>query len=398
MPKVDFANYVGREQAYIKHCLLEEYLPEWAYKVGSAWDGLVYVDGFAGPWQTTHDNYADTSFGVAIETLRQCQFGLRESRGRDLPMQCILIDRDKDAFAQLKKFASVRSKSGFEVHALHGEFVERIGDVEALIKRNTRNAFRFVFLDPKGWADIPMKKLQTFLRGRSCEVLINLMTRHILRFLDEPDRKQSYLNLFERSEVLEILRAARLKNDPSYALAQEAVGEYGRSLRLLCGFNYVSAAVILEPDEESIRYFLVYATNHPRGVEVFKNAERKASRIQDEVRHQTHVRKTRQPEFAFDEGPPSSKLSSQLKQFYSERARKSVVNLLSSRAPHSEIVYSDLFCEAMTFPLVTSDDLVSWLTELEPHVKLKLDGSARRRKPSPLKDDRVVVITPRSIR
>ncbi len=32
--------------------LLEEYLPEWAYKVGSTWDSLAYVDAFAGPWQT----------------------------------------------------------------------------------------------------------------------------------------------------------------------------------------------------------------------------------------------------------------------------------------------------------------------------------------------------------
>ncbi len=32
MPKVDLSNYEGREQAYIKHCLLETYLPEWAYK------------------------------------------------------------------------------------------------------------------------------------------------------------------------------------------------------------------------------------------------------------------------------------------------------------------------------------------------------------------------------
>jgi hypothetical protein len=50
MPKVELAAYEGREQAYIKHCLLEEYLPDWAYKVGSQWDSLVYVDGFAGPF------------------------------------------------------------------------------------------------------------------------------------------------------------------------------------------------------------------------------------------------------------------------------------------------------------------------------------------------------------
>ena len=51
MPKVDLAAYAGREQAYIKHCLLENYLPDWGYKIGQAWDNLIYVDGFAGPWK-----------------------------------------------------------------------------------------------------------------------------------------------------------------------------------------------------------------------------------------------------------------------------------------------------------------------------------------------------------
>jgi len=398
MSKVHLTNYLGREQAYIKHCLLEDYLPDWAYKVGSTWGGLVYVNGFAGPWQTTQADYADTSFGIAIQTLFQCQSGLLQTRGRELPMQCILIERDKKAFAQLKQFAIAKSKPGFGVHALQGEFIEKIDDVEAIIKHHTRNPFRFIFLDPKGWADIPMKRLQPFLKGRSCEVLINLMTRHIIRFLDEPDREASYNHLFGRTDVLKVLQNSRLRSEPSYVRTEEAVREYGKSLRLLCGFQYVSAAVILEPDEEAIRYFLVYATNHPRGIEVFKNAETRAARIQDEVRHDTHIRRTRQPDLLFDDTPPSSKLSFQLRQFYSDKARKKMLQILSAKPAQSELLYSDLFCELMAFPLVTPDDLAGWLTTSEPNIKLKLAGSSKRRKPSPLKDDRVVVINPMSLR
>ena len=51
MPKIEFSNYEGgREQAYVKHCLLENYLAQLAYRVGQKWDAIVYVDGFAGPW------------------------------------------------------------------------------------------------------------------------------------------------------------------------------------------------------------------------------------------------------------------------------------------------------------------------------------------------------------
>jgi hypothetical protein len=46
MPKVDLANYLQREQAYIKHCLLEQYLPELIYRVGKKWDSIIYIDGF----------------------------------------------------------------------------------------------------------------------------------------------------------------------------------------------------------------------------------------------------------------------------------------------------------------------------------------------------------------
>ena len=242
-----------------------------------------------------------------------------------------------------------------------------------------------------------MKRLQPFLRSRSCEVLINLMTRHIIRFLDEPDRAQSYNNLFGRKDVLERLRSSST-NEPSHARAEQAVREYGLSLRLLCGFKYVSSAVILEPEEESIRYFLVYATNHPKGVEVFKNAETKAAQIQDAVRYDTHIRKTLQPGFVFDDAPPSSKISVKLRQFYSEKARRRVIEILSSTKPQSRIPYSNLFCEAMAFPLVTPDDLVGWLTALGPNIKLSFSGSSRRRKFLPLESDWIFVTNPDSLR
>jgi three-Cys-motif partner protein len=397
MPKVDLTNYEGREQAYIKHCLLEEYLPELAYKVGTTWDALVYVDGFAGPWQTTHPQHADASFGVVVEALRRCQVGLRETREREIQIESILVDREQDAFVKLKRFAELQNAPNFSIYPLLGEFIEKIPDIESIIRTTTKNAFRFIFLDPKGWADIPMRKLQSLLRNRSCEVLINLMTRHIVRFLDEPDRAESYNNLFGRKEVLPILQAMKARNATPYERAEHAVREYARSLMLLCGFRYVSSALILEPDKESIRYFLVYGTNHPRGVEVFKGAETKAASIQDEVRHDTHVRKTNQPTLTFDNQPPSSRLSSELRRFYSEKARNRVMEILSARAPYSMVLYSDLFCEAMAFPLVTPDDLVSWVRALEPRIKVLLSGSGGRKKPSPSEEDQVEVLDPKNL-
>ena len=393
MPNVDLSNYQGREQAYVKHCLLERYLPDWAYKVGSKWDSLVYVDAFAGPWQTKHPNYADSSFGVAVDALRRCHLGLREGRKRDLRIECVLVEQDENAFAQLESFAQAASHPSFLVHALPGKFATQIPAIEKLIKSSGQNPFRFVFLDPKGWADSPMNKLQPLLANRSCEVLINLMTRHIVRFLDQPDRKNSYQQLFGRPGVVEVLQ-----NTCNDERVERAVREYSLSLKLLCHFKYVSSAVILEPNEEAVRYYLVYATNHPRGVEVFKAAENKAAKIQDDVRQQARVRKTGgQLEFPTDEGPQKSRLILELLQRSLRSGRENVIKILRGNTS-SSVAYSDLFCEAMAFPLVTPNDLIKWLEELRPNLEFKLAGAPSRRKPSPAEDDKIIILNSRALR
>src|SRR2546421_5667508 len=382
MPKVDLSAYEGREQAYIKHGLLEEYLPDWGYKVGSQWDSLVYIDGFAGPWETTSPNYEDSSFGVGCSALKRVADGLRSSRGRELNVRCILVGKDNEAAAKLHTYADSVKCQGLQVESLCGEFVRQLPEIARLAKQSGGSPFKFVFLDPQGWSDIPMQHLANFLKDRSCEVLINLMTRHIIRFLDQPDRAQSYHELFGRSDVL-----PRLQATPSEERADVAVREYCRSLRTMCGFKYVSSAVILEPDKEDKRYFLVYATNHPRGVEVFKAAETKAAKLQDDVRYEAKVQKTGQPEMVgLFGGTPKSKVSTSLWQKYCERAKAKVVKrILDGKA--TGVSYSDLFCEAMAFPLVTPMDIRSWMTAFGDAIEVRLAGSGKRREPSPAEDD-----------
>jgi three-Cys-motif partner protein len=390
MPKPDFNKYPeARSAAYIKHCLLQEYLPNWAYKVGHAWDSLVYIDAFAGPWETSDPDYADSSFAVAIDSLQECQTGL-SNKGRDLTMAAILVERDRERHSQLQTFASKRSRRGFQIYPLAGKFVDRIADIDLIVRRETPRPFKFVLLDPKGWADIPMSKLQHFVHSRGCEVLVNLMTKHIIRFLDAQDRESSYLNLFGRPDVLKTLKETK----PGEKM-DVAVREYCRSLKLLCGFKYVSSAVVLDPDRNGIRYFLVYATNAPDGIEVFKAAEIRAARVQEAVRDEHRIRKTRQPGLGFGEDLPFSSFTESLRQRYTELARGKATKMLRVSGSNG-VLYRDLYCKAMAFPLVTPEDLVQWLKELAPFTRLTLvskDGK-KRRKPSLYADDYVTVTDP----
>jgi three-Cys-motif partner protein len=394
MPKVDLVDYAGREQAYVKHRLLAEYLPPLAYKVGSAWDSIVYVDAFSGPWKTNRADYADSSFAVAIDTLRNAQAGLKE-KGKNRRVDCILIEENKGAFSQLQTFAASQAGPSFGVHALCGKFVDQIPIVKKLIQKNAPNPFKFVFLDPKGWSDIPMRQMEPFLKSRSCEVLINLMTRHIIRFLDEPDRAESYNELFGREDVLDTLKKTPRENNER---TEQAVREYSRSLKLLCGFKFVSSAVILEPSQESVKYYLVYGTNDFHGIEVFKKAERTAARIQDDVRFETRFQSAGQTELLLEGASKQSRLIVHLRSRYRSRARDKVIEMLSASRAAQRITYVDLYCEAMAFPLVTPDDLVSWLRELEPNIKIQLAGSQKRKKPSPGEDDRIIVTNPNALK
>lgn len=392
MPKVDFSNYEGREQAYVKHCLLQIYLPELAYRVGKKWDSLVYVDGFAGPWKTHDPSHADSSFSIATEALRRSQTGLREGHGRELRLDCVLVEQDKGAFVELERFAANETSVNFGVHALQGEFVKKIPSIDEIIAGSGKNPFKFILLDPTGWAQIPMESLKSFLHDRSSEVLVTLMTRDINRFLAQPDRAESYRSLFGRPGVLEILQQTPAEERP-----EQAVLEYSQSLKELCGFKYVSAAVVLEPIKESVRYFLVYATNHPRGIEVFKAAEIKAAKIQDDIRHEASIQKTGQPAFIFDTDPPKSQKTFALQSRFAEKARYRVMAVLNASRGPAGVEYRKLFCEAMFFPLVTPDDLVRWIKALEPNIKITLDGVPSTKKPKPSEDYRVVVINAKAL-
>jgi three-Cys-motif partner protein len=190
MPKVDLLAYDGREQAYVKHCLLEEYLPSWGYKIGSSWDTLVYIDGFAGPWRVNTPTFDDSSFGVAVDSLKSVFLGQHNRWRRKIRVFSVLVADNESKANQLRTFATKQSVPGFEVNVVCGKFAEQIPEIAQLIERNTKNAFKFVFLDPKGWKDIPMAALQPFLRGRSCEVLVNLMTTDIKRFSMNPRKRK----------------------------------------------------------------------------------------------------------------------------------------------------------------------------------------------------------------
>src|SRR5947208_7678285 len=103
---VSIEDYKGREQSYVKHVLLEQYLEALVYKTASVYPHIVYVDGFAGPWQSANEQFQDTSFGIALNALRRAKASWK-SHGRDVRMSAFLVERDAGAY---KKLAGISAK------------------------------------------------------------------------------------------------------------------------------------------------------------------------------------------------------------------------------------------------------------------------------------------------
>ena len=297
---------------------------------------------------------------------------------------CVFVEKEPQPFAKLDAFAKKYSTELVRAVAFQGRFIEKIPEIDQYISSVGNTPFKLVFLDQKGWAAAPISDLKKFVGSRSCELLFNVMTSFLTRFLDRRGMAQSYYSLFGRSDVIDKIRALPKRTGER---EEAAVEEYCQSLREICRFRYVSQAVILDASKERVRYYFVFATNSLHGIQVFKNAEAQAAEAQDEIRHETKLQKQAQFGLPFGGPAPKSSKALALQKRYLSLLRKKIENTLrNSRS--GAISYDELYGEAMSFPLITESDLNDILLSLYPSVELHLAG-ARRKKPMLFKGDYV---------
>jgi hypothetical protein len=94
---ITLSDYNGREQSYVKHVFLENYLNRLVHKTASSYTHIVYVDGFAGPWQSASELFEDTSFGIALNVLSSAKASWKK-HGREVKMSAFLVERSAKAY------------------------------------------------------------------------------------------------------------------------------------------------------------------------------------------------------------------------------------------------------------------------------------------------------------
>lgn len=279
----DISNYAGREQAFVKHTFLESYLGSLVYKTAGAFDHIVYVDGFSGPWQSSGENYADTSFGIALSALRKAKQTWKD-HGREVRMSAHLVEKSATAYADLE---AIKAKfPDIDIHTYNADFV---ATAPAILAAIPTPAFAFFFIDPKGW-QIDLRQIAPLLKRPQSEVVFNFMFDFINRFasMDEPKIVGQLNALIPHGGWQGKLKALDRDADDHSAARKAVLAEaFRQSLIAEGGYAYVAEIPVLQRVKDRTLYSLFYGTRHAKGIEVFRGCHVQVERKQAEVRSQT---------------------------------------------------------------------------------------------------------------
>lgn len=285
---VALQDYAGREQAYVKHVFLERYLEALIFKTASRFDRIVYVDGFAGPWQSSSEQFEDTSFGIALNALRQAKETWKK-QGRIVDMTALLVEHNAAAHARL---ATIPPRyPDITIKTYPADF---LSVVPSILKDIPSDAFAFFFIDPKGWR-IPLAKLQQLLARPKSEVTFNFMFEFINRAasMSEPVTVAGLDELMPYGDWR--ARLAQAEQGAGRALTPDErkdilIGAFTENLAQIGDYQYVVPTEILRPLRDRTLYCLLYATRHERGIAAFRECQTKALDAQAETRAALKVR------------------------------------------------------------------------------------------------------------
>jgi len=282
--------YDGREQAYIKHRLLESYLQTLfliiGHSVRRSGKGieLCYIDCFAGPWGDNSEGIESTSIAISLRALEACQQKL-EANGVSAIIRALYVEDDSHAFGRLEKFLEESVPRGIQAQCFKGNFVELRSRILGWVGQE---AFAFFFIDPKGWKEVGIETLRPLLERPRSEFLITFMYDFINRTISMADWKDEMVELLGEALAVEGLIPEEREH--------QILTTYRASLRNCVstgkqGYRARTAyARVLDSNKNRPKYHLIYLTSHPLGIVKFMNVSEEMDFVQKQVRAVTKNR------------------------------------------------------------------------------------------------------------
>jgi len=279
----------------------------------------------------------------------------------------MFIERDIESFQQLQAY--VEKISDIEIKTVNADLEQSVDAIKEFVRQDAQT-FPFIFIDPKGWSGFALDVIRPLLNIQPCEVLINFMTQHIVRFINNEASQESFERLFGSPSFRQKLAGTK-KEDRVDA----AVFEYRNAVSLAGSFEFPGIAAILNPNKDRSHFHLIYLSRSPKGLEVFKGAEMKSMEDMETARAKAELKsresRTGQRELFGAEDAPESEYFSALRKRYLTFAIKDVGQLIREMGV---IDYDEAWKAWLRFPLVWEADLKRWIAEMGIPVHGLLSG------------------------
>lgn len=335
----DKTAYEGREQAFVKHYLLETYLERLFHITAKRFDQIVYVDGYSGPWQSQGQSLEDTSFGIALNALRKAK-AFWGTQNKAVEVHAHLVEKSASAYRVLEtikpKFPDIR------ISTYNADFRSQPKIIASQIPEG---AFTFVLIDPKGWR-INLTEIAPLIRQKNCEVLFNFMFDFVNRAasMGEAPTVTGINELIPYGNWREELTPQNAARKSPAERKKILVSAFSQSLAQVGEFKFVAETPVLKPLHDRTLYSLIYATKKARGLEVFRDCQLKALTEQSHIRGEAKIRDISKRESqiemfasATDMAPDGTllNLSEELKR--AEATLLSVIPSAPSTIPYGEV-------------------------------------------------------------
>lgn len=371
--------YIGREQSYLKHQVLYEYLIGWGIKLASLSTQrqvrLCYVDAFSGPWKARGANLEDTSIAIGIKALRSAS----ETWGGDIRIEAFFVEKDPLAFAELERFVASQP-DGIKITARRGEFGSHIEELNTWLRRDAA----FIFVDPTGWKGAAMKFIAPLVNEPRRDVLVNVMFDHINRFKDDP-------RPFLRQQMRDFFGLAE-SNLPEMLDEEELFELYRKNLKTLSGVRYAADLAIPHPTDDRTKFRLVVGGSSPAVLELFRRIEAKViGREAATVREVASLRKAEEKtgQGSLFVAPPAVDRSYMT--LHEKGLKDAPKAILQALHECRAVPFRDVWPEVLEANHITKVELARIAWDLYQEGKIKLTNLRTRQRT--VKDDTIVIPT-----
>ena len=273
----DLGLYKNREQSFIKHTFLTQYLKAAAFKTLQGYSPIFnFVDAFAGPWKVQDEaKYSDASFDQAITTLEAVRDTLEVQGVRGLKIKFCFCEARPEAVAELRKYAE--RITGPEIHIFEGRFEENLEAISSKIP----DGFTFTFIDPTGW-NIQNDEVFAFLKKHRSEFMLNFMTDHINRHAEFEGVAASFGRFLANPDWADEFKTlpTGLSNERKMLFLLKKSMKQAEIAAYLPDFS------IMVPTKDRVKMRLLFGTHSSKGLEVFRDVQGKVELQEMEIRRE----------------------------------------------------------------------------------------------------------------